>query len=124
MRHVFLSQLIYQSYGGYVFSQFRKLEQDLRQTGTIRWKHAMHLIRLLLSGITVLREGDIPVEVREHREELLAIRHQQMPWEDINAWRLALHREFDAAFAATTLPERPDYARADAFLIRARRSRV
>lgn len=124
MRHIFLSRLIYQSYGGYVFSQFRKLEQDLRQAGTIRWKHAMHLVRLLLSGITALREGYIPVDVREHREELLAIRRQKMAWDEVNAWRLALHREFDAAFANTTLPERPDYERADAFLIRARRSRV
>jgi hypothetical protein len=124
MRHTFLSRLIYQSYGGYVFSQFRKLEQDLRQAGTVRWKHAMHLVRRLLSGITALREGYIPVEVGARRDELLAIRHQKMAWDEVNAWRLALHREFDAAFAHTTLPERPDYARADAFLIRARRSRV
>jgi uncharacterized protein len=124
MRDVFLSRLIYQSYGGYVFSQFRKLEQDLRVSGTIRWKHPMHLIRLLLAGIAALREGSVPVEVREHRDELLAIRHEQMPWEAVNTWRLALHKEFDAAFAATHLPERPNYERANAFLIRARKSRV
>ena len=77
--------------------------------GQIRWKHAMHLVRLLLSGITALREGHVPVEVGEYRERLLAIGHAQAPWDDVDAWRLALQKEFDAAFAVTSLPERPDY---------------
>ncbi len=124
LRTIFLSRLIYQSYGGYVFSQFRKLEADIRVSGTIRWKHAMHLVRLLLAGIVALREGYVPVEVREHREELLAIRQQQMEWVEVDAWRLALHQEFDAAYAATKLPERPDYARANEFLVKARRSQA
>src|SRR3989454_1394671 len=33
-----------------MMSQFKKLEQDLRARGEIKWKHAMHLMRLLLSG--------------------------------------------------------------------------
>jgi predicted nucleotidyltransferase len=56
-RDAFLSKLVYQTYNGYVLSQFKRLEQDLRSSRDIKWKHAMHLIRLLLSGITVLREG-------------------------------------------------------------------
>ena len=34
---------------------------------------------------------------------------------------LSLHQEFNAAFATTRLPERPDYERANAFLVNARR---
>ncbi len=124
MREIFLSRLIYQTYNGYVLSQFKKLEQDLRATGEIRWKHAMHLIRLLLSGITALREGFVPVSVVENRAQLLAIRAAEMPWEEVNAWRLLLHREFERAFTATRLPERPNYERANRFLIEARRSMV
>jgi uncharacterized protein len=124
MRDAFLSQLVYQTYNGYVLSQFKKIEQDVRASGAIRWKHPMHLIRLLLSGIAVLRDGHVPVRVDEHRDALLAIRHGAMAWEEIDAWRLALHREFDHAFKRTTLPERPDFERANAFLIRARRSMV
>ena len=60
MRAAFLSKLIYQTYNGYVMSQFKKLEQDLRNRGEIKWKHAMHLIRLLLEGVSVLREGFLP----------------------------------------------------------------
>jgi hypothetical protein len=84
----------------------------------------MHLIRLLLSGITILKEGFVPVRVAAYRERLLAIRQAQLPWQEVNTWRLCLHQEFDAAFAATRLPERPDYAAANAFLIKARRSMV
>jgi uncharacterized protein len=124
MKTAFLSRLVYQTYNGYVMSQFRKLEQDLRNKGAIKWKHAMHLIRLLLSGITVLREGFVPVRVDEYRDRLLSIRNGQLPWEEVNAWRLDLHREFDAAFADTRLPEQPDYHKVDAFLIKARKSMV
>ena len=123
-RGAFLSQQVYQTYNGYVLSQFAKLERDLRTGGAIRWKHAMHLIRLLLSGITVLREGFVPLEVAEHRERLLAIRRGQVPWPEVDAWRLALHRRFDEAARDTRLPERPDYAWADGYLRRARRGMV
>lgn len=124
MQEIFLSQLVYQTYNSYVLSQFKKMEQDLRTTGTIRWKHAMHLIRLLLSGITILKEGFVPVKVDAYRDRLLAIKYQQVSWEEVNHWRLDLHGEFDRTFAATHLPERPDYEKANAFLIRARHSRV
>ncbi len=75
----------------------------------------------MLSGITVLREGLVPVRVDGHRERLLAIRNGVLPWDEINTWRLDLHREFDATFAATKLPEQPAYERVNAFLIKARR---
>ncbi len=124
MREIFLSQLVYQTYNSYVLSQFKKMEQDLRTTGAIRWKHAMHLIRLLLSGITILKEGFVPVRVEDYRDRLLAIKHAQISWDEVNHWRLSLHQEFDRTFTNTHLPERPHYEKANAFLIRARRSRV
>ena len=62
------------SYSGYVASQFKKLQTDLRNQGQIKWKHAMHLIRLLISGIDILRNQRVAVDVGEHRDELLAIR--------------------------------------------------
>src|ERR1041385_8875601 len=121
---MFLSRLVYQTYNGYVLSQFKKLEQDLRSRGAIKWKHAMHLVRLLLSGVTILREGFVPVRVDAHRDRLLAIRAGAVGWDEIDAWRLELHAEFDRALAETRLPERPDYERANAFLVRARREMV
>ena len=105
-------------------SQFKKLSGDLRNRGEVKWKHVMHLIRLLLAGITVLQEGYVPVHVGPHRDKLLAIKRGEVPFEEVEAWRLALHREFDAAAEATKLPDRPDYNRANALLLRARRSVV
>lgn len=124
MRSMFLSQLVYQTYNSYVMSQFKKMEQDIRTKGEVKWKHVMHLIRLLLSGITVLKKGFVPVRVEEHRQQLLAIRRGEVSWQEANALRLSLHQEFDTAFAATDLPERPDYERANAFLLKARASMV
>ncbi len=123
-REAFLSRLVYTTYNGYVLSQFKKLEIDIRTGSGIKWKHAMHLIRLLLSGITVLREGFVPVRLDACRRQLLAIRDEAMPWAEVNDWRLRLHAEFDAALTGTSLPDYPDYAWADAFLRRARRAMV
>jgi len=124
MREIFLSKLVYQTYNGYVISQFKKLEQDLRSTGAIKWKHATHLIRLLMSGVTVLKEGFVPMNVAEHRDLLLAIKRGEIEWDEVNRLRLDLHKRFDEAFADTKLPERPDYERANAFLIKARRAMI
>ena len=82
----------------------------------------MHLVRLLLSGIALLRDGVVVVRVEEHRDRLLAIRDGGVPWQDVDAWRLELHRDLDAAYASTRLPERPDYEAANRYLLKARRS--
>jgi predicted nucleotidyltransferase len=121
MRSIFLSRLVYQTYNGYVLSQFKKMQTDLRNQGQVKWKHVMHLIRLLLSGIEVLRTGSLSVRVDAHRNELLAIRRGEIPWDQVEEWRRNLHREFDAAYKETNLPERPDYEKANAFLVEARR---
>lgn len=122
LREVFLSRLVYQTYNGYVMSQFKKMQAAIRNHGQVKWKHVMHLIRLLISGVHVLRHGFVAVQVEEHREALLAIKRGETPWEETERWRLKLHEEFEQAFRETTLPERPDYSAANAFLIKARRA--
>jgi len=123
MRSVFLSKIIYQTYNGYVMSQFKKLQADLRNKGEVKWKHVMHLIRLLISGVTALREGYVPVRVDAlHRDKLLAIKRGEIPFEQVELWRLELHEQFDSAATTSKLPDRPDYYRANDLLIRARRS--
>ena len=124
MRDAFLSKLVYQTYSGYVMSQFKKLRRHRENHGAVKPKHVMHLVRLLLSGIEVLERGHLRVEVGEHRDRLFAIRRGEMEWAEVDRWRLALHERFDRAYTRTALPERPDYARANDFLVRARRSMV
>jgi predicted nucleotidyltransferase len=122
MRACFLSQMIFQTFNGYALSQFKKIEQDRRNHGEVRWKHAMHLLRLLLTGAATLRNGSVPVRVEAHRDRLLAVKRGEIGWPEVDAWRQQLHRDFEHALAETTLPERPDYEAANLFLVRARRS--
>ena len=121
IREAFLSQMIFQTFNGYAMSQFKKIEQDIRNHGEVRWKHAMHLLRLLLTGAATLREGRVPVRVEMHRERLLAVKRGEVTWADVDGWRRELHSDFERALAETKLPGRPDYERANGFLIRARK---
>lgn len=121
LRGAFLSRLVFQTYSGYVASQFRKIEADLRQHGAPKWKHVMHLLRLLAAGVGVLQTGEVRVDVGDERARLLAVRRGELAWADVEAWRLDLHQRFTTAAQTTSLPERPDYERVDTFLRRARR---
>jgi uncharacterized protein len=120
IRQGFLSQMIFQTFNGYALSQFKKIEQDLRNHGEVRWKHAMHLLRLLLTGAATLREARVPVRVETHRDRLLAVKTGSLPWPEVDAWRRELHHDFEQALAETKLLERPDYEAANRFLIKAR----
>ena len=121
IRDGFLSQMIFQTFNGYAMSQFRKMEQDLRNHGEVRLKHAMHLLRLLLTGAATLREGRVPVRVEAHRDRLLAVKRGELTWAELDVWRKELHQDFERALTETKLPERPDYEAANRFLIKARR---
>jgi predicted nucleotidyltransferase len=120
LRGSFLSQMVFQTFNGYALSQFKKLDQDRRNQGEIRWKHAMHLLRLLLTGTATLHDGFVPVRVDRHRDRLLAVKRGELPWAEVDAWRQELHRDFEHALGVTKLPERPDYEAVNHFLNRAR----
>ncbi|MFN9603107.1 MAG: DNA polymerase beta superfamily protein [Planctomycetota bacterium] len=121
IRKVFLSKLVFQTYSGYVASQFKKMQSDIRNQGRVKWKHVMHLIRLLISGTDVLREGELTVKVRDQREQLFAIKQGEWTFAQADSYRKQLQVEFERAFEKTALPDRPDYERANMFLIDARR---
>jgi hypothetical protein len=124
LRPAFLSQLAYQTYSGYVLSQFKKLEADLRQRGEPRWKHVMHLLRLLICARDLLRQGRLVLDVGEHRERLLAVCRGETPWPEVEAWRLTLHSDLDDALEHTTLPAVPDTGAVNAWLYSARAREV
>jgi hypothetical protein len=80
----------------------------------------MHLIRLLICGTDILKNQHVSVDVGQHRQKLLEIRRGEIKWDQLDALRKVLQKEFDRAFSSTSLPERPDYARANELLIQAR----
>lgn len=122
IRSAFLSKHLYKTYSGYVLSQFRRMRNSVQKKGTFKNKHAMHLIRLLHSGIGALRTGEIMVDVSEFRSELLAIRNGQSSFEEVEQTALELDRQFALEFESTSLPEQPDFEAVNRFLIEARRS--
>lgn len=121
IRESFLSQHLYKTYSGYVLSQFRKMEKAHQQTGSFKTKHAMHLIRLLHSGIAAVQSGEILVDVGVHREQLLRIRGGKFSFEQIRSLALQLDADFQSAFETTTLPEQPDFDTVNDFVIWSRR---
>lgn len=124
IRQAFLSKHIYKTYSGYVLSQFRRMANAVKNQGKFKPKHAMHLVRLLYSGIAALQTGEIQVDVSERRDELLHIRNGSLSFDEVKERALGLDRTFQQAFEKTTLPEQPDYAQVNEFLIWARRRMV
>jgi len=123
-RSAFLSNHLYKTYSGYVLSQFRRMKNAYEKTGKYKNKHAMHLVRLLYSGIGALETGEIMVDVSQHRDQLLAIRNGEFPFDEIRQMALELDRQFQAAFEETSLPDQPDFELIDQLLIEARNSMV
>jgi hypothetical protein len=124
IRRAFLSRYLFKTYSGYVLSQFRLMKDGYAKKGAYRAKHAMHLIRLLYSGIHAVRTGEILVDVGEHRNQLLDIRGGSWQFDDVRRLALELNDRFQMQFASTCLPERPEYDRVNRFLIAARRRMV
>ncbi|WP_405579859.1 DNA polymerase beta superfamily protein [Streptomyces sp. NBC_01190] len=122
LREAFLSRRVEGSFRGYAAQQLARLEQELRSRGEVRWKHAMHLLRLLISARDLLRTGKLTVAVGEHREELLAVKRGERSWEEVRARVRTLHDEVDAAVTRTPLPAEPDRGRVEDFLLRVRRA--
>lgn len=124
LRGLFLSKMIFQTYSGYVLSQFKKMKHAVERGEEFRPKHAMHLIRLLYSGIEAMRGHGILVEVGAYRAELLRIKQNSVPFDQIHMQAISLNATMQSEFERTRLPDRPDVAAVDRFLIEARRSRV
>lgn len=120
IREAFLSRQILSTFTGYAMSQFRKMTRARERGEEPRSRHAMQLIRLMLSGISAARTGELDVTARDHHTELLAIRSGRMSFDETFAWAVALQRQFEAAMYTTPLPDLPDYETVNSFLMRAR----
>ena len=120
VRAAFLSRRVARTYGAYAEDQLARVEARRQRTGETNHKQAMHMLRLLMAGAHVLRTGEVLVDVRPHRERLLAVKHGEVPWPGVTAWATALQHDLAAAGAETRLPELPDLAKIDQLLCRVR----
>ncbi|MFI8438773.1 DNA polymerase beta superfamily protein [Streptomyces sp. NPDC079020] len=122
LRGAFLSRVAHRTFVRYARGQRGKLDADVRQYGAPRWKHAMHLLRLLASCRDLLRTGELTIEVGDAREELLAVKRGEVPWAEVETRMNRLADESDEAAARSPLPAGPDRARVEDFLVRTRRA--
>ncbi|WP_353941685.1 nucleotidyltransferase domain-containing protein [Streptomyces sp. HUAS MG91] len=122
LRGAFLSRRAHETFARYAAGQRRKLEADVRAHGAPRWKHAMHLLRLLASSRDLLRTGELRIDVGEDRAALLAVKRGEVPWPEVDRRMARLTAEADAAADRTPLPPEPDRARVEDFLVRTRRA--
>ncbi|MEU3915790.1 nucleotidyltransferase domain-containing protein [Streptomyces sp. NPDC029721] len=122
LRDAFLSRRAHTTFSRYAVSQHRKLLADVRLHGAPRWKHAMHLLRLLLSCRDLLRTGRLDIDATPYRDRLLAVKRGELSWEEVDAWMTRLTEESESALTSTTLPADPDLPRITDFLHRTRRA--
>ncbi|MYY84122.1 MULTISPECIES: nucleotidyltransferase domain-containing protein [unclassified Streptomyces] len=122
LRGAFLSRQAHDTFVRYALGQRKKLDADVRTHGAPRWKHAMHLLRLLTSCRDLLRTGELTVDVGEQREPLLAVKRGELSWPQVESWMNRLAAESQEAATHTPLPPAPDRARIEDFLLRTRRA--
>jgi uncharacterized protein len=82
-------------------------------------KHAMHCIRLLRSGLEILRSCEIFVDRQEagDADELKAILHGDLTYAQVTKISDDLIAELDRAYDASTLPHHPDLPAIDRLCI-------
>jgi predicted nucleotidyltransferase len=122
LREAFLSRRAYDTFTGYALGQRKKLDADVRTTGAPRWKHAMHLLRLLTSARDLLRTGELRLDVGDQREPLLAVKRGEVSWAEVEARMARLGAETEQALRHSPLPPGPDTARVADFLFHTRRT--
>ncbi|MEU8179305.1 nucleotidyltransferase domain-containing protein [Micromonospora sp. NPDC049047] len=116
----FLSRRVADTYLRYATAQFGKAERGIARDGAPVWRHVMHLIRLLTAGGDLVRTGRLVLDVGTDRDRLLAVKAGMVPWDEVVAWRDRLVRRMAAGLATSPLPERPDEARVEQWLISVR----
>jgi hypothetical protein len=122
LRGAFLSRRVHETFTRYAHGQRRKLDADVRTHGAPRWKHAMHLLRLLASARDLLRTGALTVDVGDRRDSLLAVKRGEVPWPEVEARMTRLAEEAERAAPGSPLPAEPDRRRVEDFLVRVRRA--
>ena len=106
----FLSQYAVRAYT-------RATEMQLSRAGrNLKPKQLMHVVRLRLLGLHLVRTGG---STSGADRALLEIRNGEMPWDDAVAWAHRLGDEL--ASADGPLPEEPDRARVEDWLMSVRR---
>jgi uncharacterized protein len=106
----FLSQYAVRAYT-------RATEMQLSRAGrNLKPKQLMHVVRLRLLGLHLVRTGELTIAADR---SLLRIRNEELPWDEAVAWAHRLGDELNSTTGP--LPEEPDRARVEDWLVSVRR---
>lgn len=111
----FLTKRVQRSFGGYVYAQKQRLINGLdRKEKAKLCKHMMHIVRLLYTGIDILKYGTVITYREKEHTTLMSIRNGDYLMEngdiDEKYFQLVrmLQKEFDYAASITRLPDKPN----------------
>jgi predicted nucleotidyltransferase len=81
------------------------------------YKHAMHLIRLLITGTDILNGKGIITKRKDEHDFLMGLRNGKFSFEEIFKLTDEYQEKFDKAAESTTLPREPDIAKIEELLM-------
>ncbi|MDL4839631.1 DNA polymerase beta superfamily protein [Aquibacillus rhizosphaerae] len=90
---------------GTIKNSNKRNNRDRKPTDKL-FKHAMHLIRLLLMGIELLESGNLTVYREKNRDFLLSVRNQNFTWQEIFDITDDLFIQLASAKTNSQLPEK------------------
>jgi predicted nucleotidyltransferase len=118
-RDAFLSKKVFFAFGGYAYSQAKKLEKRGDSFGSKTkkryHKHARHCFRLLQEGRQLLETGTMDIRVK-NRDEIFKI--GELPPDELITRFTEEYKKFKEI--KTILPDEPDYNRINNILLKIR----
>ena len=127
-RNIFSSKLIYQSFVGYAYGQLKRMthfeffgymgkkRKELVDKFGFDLKNGAHLIRILRMGIEFLISGELNVQ-RYDAAQLIDIKQGKYSLEKIKEMAEDLFKKAEEAYLKSTLPNKPNCAKAEKMLI-------
>ena len=115
-RDIFLSRRAAVTFTGYAVAQMKKLKARVDRGEEPKWKHAMHLVRLLRMGKEIVQTGKVWVK-RPDADDLLEIRYGDRSLESIFAESEKLLKQVDECVQYSPLPREPKADVAEMLLI-------
>lgn len=119
---LFLSKRAFHTFGGYANKMLQRFEQGIghrnhKSTEAKQWKHLSHLIRLLYTGIDILKYHRVITYREKEHDLLMSIRHGEVSVEKIMDMRSKLEIQLQDAYDNSTLPAQVDLDKVNRLIV-------
>lgn len=117
MRDAFLSRRFGEAYLGYSEAQFTRMQSHYQKHGSVPWKQAAHMLRILICGVESLQQSTLVMQVGPHRDYLQAVRQGERSMDEVIRQFHIWNQKFRDVFAGSKLPDEPDFQKINRFVI-------